>query len=954
MNTLKNILFSGLSKRLTLIVMAVVGLCLNAAADNKLSIESFSIKPGEVKDVKVSLDNTDTFVALQFDIDLPDGLYFENNTITLTRNSERLDEDLHTVMGNVNPVDETGAVVADGRVAITSFYGSPIKDNTGWLVSFKVKAAQSFTGVKNINLTRIRVSDANGNGSSLANVVGKAYPNVGKVYGNPLELLVKNDGTYKKVGVALDNYINDARDFQVDITLPTGMTFEKKSNGLVKLEKGERLGVNHTLGQNPVNNETLRVLVSDMTAGHISGTTGDLFYFYVTANENLAEDAEIQISNFVLSDDGGAGYPIDAEYITNVKVSNVSSIFDNIAGLQVRLDEAKKNLASESLAPVAKQFDEEVAAIQQAINDLTTKANELYEAGTLADEANATALKTTMQEILDRIDKLENDAATAKTAYDELYASLQTNITELQTMSANAENEVKSNCKDVAEQFAAEVTAINDSITALKAKIDAQYADGTLTTAAEADKAEMTALVERIDKLQNDAAAAQQKFNDNEAAYEALTTTLSQLQSNYDEQKSVIETNCKDVLSQFSDELTAIQDSINALKKKIDEQHTAGTCVADTEADNAEMTALMERIDKLVNDASTAQQKFNTNADAYEQLTKSLTDLQGYYDGQKSTIETNCKDVLSQFTDKITALQDSITALKNKIEEENAAGTLTAEKLAEYNAQIAALIEQIDALANEAAAAQQKFNNNADAYEQLTKSLTDLQGYYDEQKSTIETNCKDVLSQFTDKITALQDSITALKDKIEKGNAAGSLTAEDLEAYNAEIAALMERIDKLVNEAAAAQQKYNNNEDAKERLDAEIEKLQKELDDAKTTIDTDYADVAGQFTAAEKAIQALIDNLKQELEQLYKNQSLDGESTLEPKASEIRAMIAQLLADAEKAHNASGISRVTVDGINNGTIKVFSTSGRQLQTVVKGQVNILKYSDGTIKKVFVK
>jgi len=68
MNTLKNILFSGLSKRLTLIVMAVVGLCLNAAADNKLSIESFSIKPGEVKDVKVSLDNTDTFVALQFEL----------------------------------------------------------------------------------------------------------------------------------------------------------------------------------------------------------------------------------------------------------------------------------------------------------------------------------------------------------------------------------------------------------------------------------------------------------------------------------------------------------------------------------------------------------------------------------------------------------------------------------------------------------------------------------------------------------------------------------------------------------------------------------------------------------------------------------------------------------------------------------------------------------------------
>lgn len=245
-----------------------------------------------------------------------------------------------------------------------------------------------------------------------------------------------------------------------------------------------------------------------------------------------------------------------------------------------------------------------------------------------------------------------------------------------------------------------------------------------------------------------------------------------------------------------------------------------------------------------------------------------------------------------------------------------------------------------------------------------------------------------VINSFIAYYTPANDSIQGLRTRyeaaVEKINTEAANVKDSAIVVNAvqEVATRIEDLQKSVNEAYANetlatiydevlapvveidtaivdmvemvldyQQKVTANEEAYTRLTADIAAVQAKLDAAKTTIETDYAEVAEQFTADIAALQEDIDSISNEVKGLYDEVKLTAESQID--ATAIEAGIEKVLADAKKAHEGSSITGVKgPEGAE--LLGIYTVSGKRVAAPLKGQVNIFKYSDGTVKKFYMK
>ena len=245
---------------------------------------------------------------------------------------------------------------------------------------------------------------------------------------------------------------------------------------------------------------------------------------------------------------------------------------------------------------------------------------------------------------------------------------------------------------------------------------------------------------------------------------------------------------------------------------------------------------------------------------------------------------------------------------------------------------------------------QQKVTANEEAYTRLTADIAAVQAKLDAAKTTIETDYAEVAEQFTADIAALQEDIDSISNEVKGLYDEVKLTAES----QIDATAIETGIEKVLADAAAAlatEEAKKANEEAYTRLTADIAAVQAKLDAAKTTIETDYAEVAEQFTADIAALQEDIDSISNEVKGLYDEVKLTAESQID--ATAIEAGIEKVLADAKKAHEGSSIAGVKgPEGAE--LLGIYTVSGKRVAAPLKGQVNIFKYSDGTVKKFYMK
>ena len=202
-------------------------------------------------------------------------------------------------------------------------------------------------------------------------------------------------------------------------------------------------------------------------------------------------------------------------------------------------------------------------------------------------------------------------------------------------------------------------------------------------------------------------------------------------------------------------------------------------------------------------------------------------------------------------------------------------------------------------------------------------------------------------------VNAVQEVAVRIEDLQESVNEA--YANETLATIYDEVLAPVVEIDTaivdMVEMVLDYQQKVTANEEAYTRLTADIAAVQAKLDAAKTTIETDYAEVAEQFMADIAALQEDIDSISNEVKGLYDEVKLTAESQID--ATAIEAGIEKVLADAKKAHEGSSIAGVKgPEGAE--LLGIYTVSGKRVAAPLKGQVNIFKYSDGTVKKFYMK
>ena len=670
-----NILKCHFASRLIMACLMAVGSFACALADNKVTIESFNIKPGEEKTVAVCLDNSDRITALQMDIALPDGIVYVANS--LTRDEVRLDRDYHSLFMST---------LSDGnlRLLIVPSDTVSIFGDSGAVAYFKVKAENSFVKAGKIDFTNILGSshekgeDGYTKSFPMADFSADVAPYVGKLYTAADTLAIKTDGTSKKVSLVLDNFIN-VRGMQALITLPQGLSFEVKDNGKPKFEYGSRLPQNATISSNMTSDGKLKIAVAGMTTENFAGTTGEVLAFYVKADETLALKSDLVINDVIVSNENGNAFGLYDE----VKLSVTNSYLAHYTPAKALVD-SLRNLYNEAVDSIAANAanvkdNEDIlaaeAAIVAKIDSLQKVVDDSYANETLAEgladvQAGADDIATSIKALVENALAAQGNKEAVN---EEAYKRLTAQITSLQTELDAAKETINTECKDVASQFTEVIDSIQTRITAISDSVKTAYEAVELTSESTIDSLSVKA---SIAQLLVDAKAAQAVVTANEAAYNRLTAEIASLQTELDAAEETINTECKDVASQFTEVVDSIQTRITEISDSVKAAYEVGELTAESTIDSQ---SVKDSIEKLLSEAKAAQTVVDANEAAYARLTEELEALQAELDSAEETVNTECKDVADQFVDDIKAIQDEIDEISEKVESDYEAVKLTEE-----------------------------------------------------------------------------------------------------------------------------------------------------------------------------------------------------------------------------------------------------------------------------------
>ena len=670
-----NILKCHFASRLIMACLMAVGSFACALADNKVTIESFNIKPGEEKTVAVCLDNSDRITALQMDITLPDGIVYVANS--LTRDEVRLDRDYHSLFMST---------LSDGnlRLLIVPSDTVSIFGDSGAVAYFKVKAENSFVKAGKIDFTNILGSshekgeDGYTKSFPMADFSADVAPYVGKLYTAADTLAIKTDGTSKKVSLVLDNFIN-VRGMQALITLPQGLSFEVKDNGKPKFEYGSRLPQNATISSNMTSDGKLKIAVAGMTTENFAGTTGEVLAFYVKADETLALKSDLVINDVIVSNENGNAFGLYDE----VKLSVTNSYLAHYTPAKALVD-SLRNLYNEAVDSIAANAanvkdNEDIlaaeAAIVAKIDSLQKVVDDSYANETLVEgladvQAGADDIATSIKALVENALAAQGNKEAVN---EEAYKRLTAQITSLQTELDAAKETINTECKDVASQFTEVIDSIQTRITAISDSVKTAYEAVELTSESTIDSLSVKA---SIAQLLVDAKAAQAVVTANEAAYNRLAAEIASLQTELDAAKETINTECKDVVSQFTEVIDSIQTRITEISDSVKAAYEVGELTAESTIDSQ---SVKDSIEKLLSEAKAAQTVVDANEAAYARLTEELEALQAELDSAEETVNTECKDVADQFVDDIKAIQDEIDEISEKVESDYEAVKLTEE-----------------------------------------------------------------------------------------------------------------------------------------------------------------------------------------------------------------------------------------------------------------------------------
>ena len=783
--------------------------CLNAMAQNWVTMDNFSIKLGETKAVAVYLNNSDPVGSLQMDIVIPAGLSVDPTSVT--RNGDRLGMSTHSII--MKEVGTTKVNTTFRLVIVPSRPANEIKGDSGPVVYFNVTNSD-LKARKYIYLNNIVASnnekDPNTGLSTKLDITGPqddimVVPYVGHFYFDAESLSIKTDGSTKTVNVGLRNHIA-VRGFQGSVTLPEGMSFVLDGDGYPTVSPNyERLQLQAAITTTLSNNgQTMNFVASSLTQETIKGDSGVVFSFPVMAAEGLAESSNISLNKAVVSDEQSVSFDVVEEAgmkVINSYLAYFTPANDSVQGLRDRYAAAVEKIDTEAAAvkDSALVVDGK-AAIEKDIEALAGAVETAYNDETLA--ANFDAILAPVVEIDEAIVALVDTALAYQqtlSANDAAYGRLQADIEALQTQLEEAQAQLEAECPDVAAWFTDSIADIQADIDSVSNEVKALYDAMKLTEESAIDG---TQIVAAIETLVADAIKAQTESTLN-AYYATANDSITGLRGRYDAAVEKIAAEAAAVKDSaiVTEAMAAIVADMDALQKSVDEAYNEATLVENFAALLAPVVDIDTAIVAMVDEALAFGKKVVANNEAYTRLTASIAALQAKLDAAETQISDECADVADNYAETIEGLQADIDSITAEVKAQYEALELTAESAIDGAAIEAAISEMVET----AVAAQEAYEANEEAYARLTEDIAELQAKLDAAEEQIAEECPDVADRFTETLEALQADIDSISEEVEAQYEAIELTAESaIDGTEIEAA-----IEKAIEDAIEAQKEFS-------------------------------------------------------------------------------------------------------------------------------------------------
>ena len=806
-------------------LMATFCLCTSAWAENKVVIDNINILPGGEAVVNVDLQNEDNIMSsIQMDVVIPDGVDVKEGSIKFVGN--RVDEEDFFLYMQKQEGAKMYRIVVLPQDLNSSFAG-----NQGNLLQFTVTANSNLKPKQQIEVKSIVGSDTNAKKYEMSDFTVDVQQMVGSFAISAAtegDLLLKPsvEGNSQRISFSLSNTIS-VRALEAVITLPEGAQVVMNEKGSVKIDRGSRVPTNLKFSSSVIDNK-VKVVLSGLTADVLQGTEGEVFAFYVSGTEALAENSEVTVSNVILSDNAASSFDVYESHSLNL--INMDKVYlapaqEILSNINTALEEALTTI-SEECADVkdSTSVQEAVDSVKTMITELTNAITAAYEDETLASDYDN--IVAPQEEIMAAIAALVETAKQAQANYETeqalnaAYAQATEMVDSLNKILTDSVAIIAQTCPDVkeSEEVLTAKAAIETQIAALSEAIEAAKADGTLTAELEnvlAPKDEIAAaiaaLVETAQKAQAEY-EAEQALN---AAYAYAQAELEKLDSIFAEAVETINNECPDVKESEAVQTakTAIEGQIAALREAVEAGKADGTLIEKQEELMTKKAEAEAAITAMVETAKKAQADYETeqalNA-AYAQAIEVVNGLNQKLASAVTAIETFCPDAKDAdvVTEAKAAIEAQIAALSEAIEAAKADGSLTAniETVLAPKSDIEDAITALMEIAKKAQAdyeAEQALNA---AYAQATEVVKGLNEKLASAMEAIETFCPDVKDStlVTDAQAAIEAQITALSDAIEAAKADGSLTA-NLATILAPKTTIEDAITKLLEDARQAQ-----------------------------------------------------------------------------------------------------------------------------------------------------
>ena len=768
---------------------------------------------------------------------------------------------------------------------------------------------------------RIRIS-INRLSAKLTLVIALAVCSVATAFADnelTIENIILKPGETKVVPVILNNS-DPISSLQMDITLPEGVYIE--SDGVLRNE--DRLfREEHTVSINYINNfKQQRITILTINGNPIQGNSGELIYLTLKSNSLFVKSGKLEVTNIIGSD-------VNA---TKVDINSITCNVDPYVGFA--------RLEGDSISATPN------GAMQRV--DVTLN-NDVTVAGFSAE--------FTLPEGAD-IEK--NSLGSYKFIYS---SRLPQNATISSNKLENGKVRVIVSSTDAGEFKGNDGVLFSFNVTASEnlAKESKIYMEDAMVSHIAGSNTYAYSL---------DSYDSVKVINSYLAYYEPAKALIDSLQNTLDAAIAAVDTLGPDVKDSvvFVNTLKNITDTIAKMSDELEKGYADETLTYLSKETKDKFEATLDSIEKYVADITAAQEAFDAdeakkaaNEEAYVRLSATIANMQVALDQANDSIAKNYADVAEMFKSDADSIQNVITETKEMVDSTYAVVGLNEESEVDS----ASVLASIETMVAEAKVAQEAFDAeeakkaaNEEAYARLSATIANMQATLDQANDSIAKNYADVAEMFKSDADSIQNVITETKEMVDSTYAVVGLNEES----EVDSASVLASIETMVAEAKVAQEAFDAeeakkaaNEEAYARLSAEIALVQKALNEANDTISEKCPDVASDFTNKIDSIQAIITDLKDSIDTAYEAIELNEESEIDTES--ILAGIEVLIAEAKEAQKeyeiSSGIFGIEMSG-DNKIVGIYTISGTKVHTPTKGQINIFKFADGSVKKCFVK